>query len=60
MKKRSMLAVASLITGAAIAALSPAPPAAHAATLDGPSNSTGDAGSPESRDADHEDGATDA
>ncbi|GAA2469267.1 hypothetical protein GCM10010273_65850 [Streptomyces lavendulocolor] len=55
-----MLAVASLITGAAIAALSPAPPAAHAATLDGPSNSTGDAGSPESRDADHEDGATDA
>lgn len=33
-----MLAVASLVAGAAIAALSPAPPAARAATPDAPSN----------------------
>jgi hypothetical protein len=45
-----MLAVASLVAGAAIAALSPAPPSAHAVTMDGLSNSTGDADSAESRD----------
>ncbi|RST05047.1 hypothetical protein E2C00_21570 [Streptomyces sp. WAC05374] len=39
MKKRSMLAVASLVAGTAIAALSPAPPAAQAATPDGTSSS---------------------
>ncbi|MEV3987863.1 hypothetical protein AB0J57_03040 [Streptomyces sp. NPDC049837] len=47
MKKRSMLAVASLVVGTAIAALSPAPPAAEAATPDGPSNSADVMGSVE-------------
>ncbi|WP_189554910.1 hypothetical protein [Streptomyces lavendofoliae] len=55
MKKRSMLAVASLVAGAAIAALSPAPPTAHAATMDGPSNSTDDTGSAEGPDGGDED-----
>ncbi|MDN3293320.1 hypothetical protein QWM81_04505 [Streptomyces ficellus] len=54
MKKRSMLAVASLAVGAAIAALSPAPPAAQAATGDGALNSPDVVGSVESPERDGE------
>ncbi|MFF8831139.1 hypothetical protein [Streptomyces sp. NPDC015131] len=49
MKKRSMLAVASLVAGAAIAAVSPAPSPARAAAPDGPSAGADVVGSVEDR-----------
>ncbi|GHB02273.1 hypothetical protein [Streptomyces chryseus] len=60
MKKRSMLAVASLAVGAAIAALSPAPNSAEASTHDDAVSSPDvieSADHPEDRDADPSTGA---